>query len=149
MKVIPLTKGYEALVDDGMYESLSEFKWHVLDSHPIHRYAARWSRGFIPRKSIRMHHAVLGVSGEELTEKFVVVDHIDRNGLNSQRDNLRIASRRENAINSDRSDNALGIYFDSHRLMYKAIDLTEGRKFIGWYHTFEEALKGKAAYENN
>lgn len=143
MKTIPLTKGYSAVVDDEDYERVMLHNWHVLDSRPPNLYAATWKRPkTIPRVSLRMHHLVLGVEGPQINKLNLVVDHIDRDGLNNQKSNLRIVNRSVNAINSARCDNALGIYFDTVRLQYKAIELP-GRKFIGWFHSLEEAYEAK------
>lgn len=150
MKEIPLTKGYIAIVDDEDYEAIACYNWHVLDSHPRIRYAARWSPGSYPfRYAIRMHHVVIGVSGQFLLDKCLVVDHIDRDGLNNRRDNLRIATRRINALNSERSDNALGIYYDTYRGMYKTVELQPIKKFVGWFNTFEEAYDKRFSHEGD
>ena len=142
MKEVQLTKSYVAYVDDEDFEYLSFHKWHVLDAHPRHRYAARWKPGSSPRIALRMHHVVLGVTGVELTQAKLVVDHIDRNGLNNQKENLRIVTRSVNAINSDKWDAATGVHWDNYRGKFKAMELPS-HKFIGWFNTREEALKAK------
>lgn len=143
MKEIFLTRGYITYVDDEDFEELNVTPWYVLDSHPTIRYAARWQKPITkPRIVVRMHHQVLKINPLRLRIEGKVIDHIDRDGLNNQKANLRIATRSLNALNSERSDNALGIYFDSHRLKYKAIELPS-KDFIGWFETFEDALEAK------
>lgn len=140
MKEIELSQGYVAFIDDVAFEEISRYKWHVLDSHPIIRYASRWE--YSPKRSIRMHHSVLNIHPKWLRDNNLVVDHIDRNGLNNQKANLRIATRSINALNSARSDNATGVYWDSHRGRFKSVDI-QTKKFLGWYKTKEEALADK------
>lgn len=145
MQEITLTKGYVTFVDDEDYESLAAHKWHVLDGHPWHRYAARWKPGSKPRQALRMHHVILGIDSQYLREEYLVVDHIDRDGLNNQRDNLRVTTRSVNAYNSERSDNAIGIYWDTVRLRYKTFIL-QPKTFIGWFKSFDEAAAAQEAY---
>lgn len=105
MKQIPLTQGYAALVDDADYEVLSSFKWHAnVFHHTV--YADRfgpWVGG--KRVRIRMHRAILGV-----TDPTIHVDHVDHNGLNNQRSNLRPCTQSQNQANCQlRKDNGSGI----------------------------------------
>ena len=72
---IQLTQGYSASVDESDYEWLSRYKWHYKNG-----YAARSEDGV----RIWMHDMILGVNQS--------IDHIDRNGLNNSRSNLRLAS---------------------------------------------------------
>lgn len=97
MKEIPLSKTgknkgkYVALVDDDTYEYLSQWNWYV---HIVkrERYAARqMPRKSNRRKKIYMHHLVC--------EPRPTVDHIDGNGLNNQRGNLRPATHLQNHMN--------------------------------------------------
>lgn len=88
MKKIPLTKGYEAIVDDGDYEELSKYKWTAAEeSHNV--YAYRRADG----KSVKMHTVLVGVPGLE-------VDHVNRNGLDNRRCNLRACTHGENMRNA-------------------------------------------------
>lgn len=146
MKEIELTKGYVTIVDDECYPYLSMFKWWVLDTHPVHSYACRWLPKIKPRVALRMHHTIIGVSASYLKKNDLVVDHIDRDGLNNQRSNLRIVDRRTNALNSERSDNATGIRWDGYRGRFKLVDLKHDKKFIGWFRTHEEAIVARASY---
>jgi hypothetical protein len=89
MKTIRLTKGKCACVDDEDYESLSQYKWHT-KKDDCRFYAARH-----PTRKIteRMHRTILNAQyGEE-------VDHIDGDGLNNQKSNLRIVTHRQNMQN--------------------------------------------------
>lgn len=93
MKTIPLTKGYEAIVDDEDYEMLSVHKWCV----NVNRNAVYVRRG-APRckgkqMEIKMHTVIM--NAPEGTQ----VDHIDGNGLNNQKSNLRIVTNRQNCMN--------------------------------------------------
>ena len=148
MKGISLSQGYVTLVDDEDYEELSRYNWHVLDSHPWIRYAARWVKRTRPRRNVRMHHAVLRVDPLYLQANYLVVDHIDRNGLNNQKTNLRVTTRSINAYNSQRSDEAVGVYWDTIRGQYKAFQL-QPKVFIGWFKTFEAAIEARDSFNAN
>ncbi len=90
MKTIKLTRGQFALVDDEDHESLSRHRWCA--QRAIHSwYAIRgvWVYGKV--KTIRMHRVLIGCKEH--------VDHIDGDGLNNQRSNLRVATRSQNAMN--------------------------------------------------
>lgn len=86
MKQINLTRGKIAIVDDEDYPEISKYKWHVRpDSTRTNCwYAAR--RIVIGNKitSISMHRALLNPPSS------LIVDHIDGNGLNNTRENLRL-----------------------------------------------------------
>lgn len=89
MKEIKLTQGKVALVDDEDFEWLNGFKW-CADKNNYSFYAVRVSMG----KKIYMHREILNISLLK-----TLADHKDRNGLNNQRDNLRIATRSQNNTN--------------------------------------------------
>jgi len=91
VRYIPLTQGYHAVVDAADYERVSRYKW-CLSRSGNQLYAQRRSRG----KTIRMHQFIMR------PPKGKVVDHIDGNGLNNRRCNLRICTRQQNTWNQKR-----------------------------------------------
>lgn len=93
MKQIPLTQGMFALVDDEDFEWLNQWKWYAKKDSATY-YAVRGSRN----KTIRMHRLILG-----LTDKNIFADHIDHNGLNNQRSNLRKATHTQNLRNKQKT----------------------------------------------
>jgi hypothetical protein len=77
MKLIPLTKGYSAKVDDADYADLSQYKWQALVNGK-YVYAQRTYRC----DTIPMHSAIMHTpAGQE-------VHHLDNDGLNNQRGNM-------------------------------------------------------------
>lgn len=120
MKQIQLTKGKVALVDDENYEWLNQWKWSAI-SNTSGRicYAIRTDVDTQRRKTIRMHRIIMGV-----TESYVLIDHVDGNGLNNQKYNLRVCTNRENIQNSrKRTDNKTGykgVSIDQRTNRYRA-----------------------------
>lgn len=94
MKEIPLTQGMFAMVDDSDYEELMKYKWYSkYDGNTF--YAARNSvRQDKKQKTLRMHRLILG-----LTDKKILCDHINHNGLDNQKCNIRICTRAQNQYN--------------------------------------------------
>lgn len=90
MKEIPLTQNKTALVDDANYEWLNQFKWYAHKDHGS--YYARCS---INSSCLLMHREIMGLSLKDGKQ----LDHIDNNGLNNQRSNLRICTTRQNQFN--------------------------------------------------
>lgn len=102
MREIPLTQGYVALVDDEDWEWLSRWKWSVA-SGPHTQYAQRGpARGH--EKAIQMHRLILG------TAPGLETDHINGDGLDNRRVNLRECTRQENQRNSRSHLGSLSIY---------------------------------------
>jgi len=95
MKTIPLTKGYVALVSDEDFECVNAHKWYAeVDSHTV--YASRSSsRRLGKRTMIKMHRFIMGV-----TDPTIEVDHKNHDGLNNQRENLRVCFRSQNMSNT-------------------------------------------------
>lgn len=94
MKEIPLTQGKVALVDDEDYEWLSQFNWYA-QPLPVKMYARKVIRVSGKKRTIGMHRFILGLEYGDKRK----VDHIDRNPLNNQRSNLRLATALQNAAN--------------------------------------------------
>lgn len=99
MRHIPLTRGLYAIVDDDDYEWLDQWKWYAHQSR-YHLYARRCFKQNEGgnTKGIFMHRQILG-SPENLQ-----VDHVNGNGLDNQRVNLRVATNGENQRNQQKKD---------------------------------------------
>ena len=94
MKEIFLTQGKFALVDNCEYERLSEHKWYASKDHKTF-YARRQSSVVNGKRYIiHMHREVIGIPPDGM-----VTDHIDGDGLNNQRENLRFVTHRQNMQN--------------------------------------------------
>lgn len=89
MKILlPLSRGLFASIDQSD-SHLAEHKWSALKGVNTF-YGMRWLGG---NTFILLHRAVLGYDGQD------DIDHIDGDGLNCSRDNLRIVSRTVNNLN--------------------------------------------------
>jgi len=141
MKLIKLTKGFEAIVDSNMFDYLSQFNWHASGNYTC-VYAARRLRDET-RQMIFMHHDVLDINPHDLNGK--QVDHINRNKLDNRLANLRIVSALVNAQNSDRVQNQKGISIDRTHGTFKAYINFEMRPRlnVGTYKTYEEAYSAR------
>lgn len=142
MKEILLTQGKVALVSDEDYEELSKYKWQTqrTSSKNIY-YATRSVRvGTNKYKIIRMHREILD------TPEGFVTDHIDGNGLNNQRENLRICTQAQNTYNRRQNKNNTsgykGVYWYRTSNKWAAlISINKKMKYLGMYLTKEEAYK--------
>jgi len=97
MKEIPLTQGYVAIVDDEDYERVSAYKWSSqvfnMKNGPVLVYGIRCVKVGSSWTTMRLHRFILCAA------KGKFIDHIDGDGLNNTRDNLRFCTRIENARN--------------------------------------------------
>lgn len=94
MRELPLSKGLVALVDEADYAWASQWKWFA--KGPEGRvYAARCERGVdrLKRRTIRLHRELMQPPAE------LDVDHINGNGLDNRRENLRVCTTAENCRN--------------------------------------------------
>lgn len=92
MKKIFLTNGMTAYVDEDDFEKLSEYPWFV-SFRKHNMYARRNTPGF-NNKKILMHREILGI-----TDSKIHIDHIDGDGLNNQKSNLRVCDQKLNMAN--------------------------------------------------
>jgi len=99
MKLIPLSRGLFAMVDDADFDFLNQWKWTAVKSGKTF-YAARNELVNGVRRGVKMHRLVIG-----LTDPAIHVDHRDGNGVNNQRHNLRPCSQPENRRNASIQDN--------------------------------------------
>jgi len=144
MKLIPLTQGQFAFVDDADFEELSRFKWCAAWSPYTRTYYAIRSSLMVggKRTTIQMSRWILG-----LTDPKVRADHKDHNTLDNQRANLRPATHAQNSrnlsgANRNSKTGVRGVCPDGSG--YRAHILVGGKKLnLGQFKTIPEA---SAAY---
>ena len=114
MKLIPLTQGKFAQVDDADFEWLSQWKWHFNG-----RYAARRDYDGVLRgtkgKMVFMHRQI------NKTPAGFDTDHRDGNKLNNQRYNFRTVTEHQNGMNISpwHGNKYKGFYFDKKRNVFQ------------------------------
>lgn len=137
---IKLTQGYFAIIDDEDYHLIKNHKWHVRISPKIKiKYAtATVQLGNQKFKIISMHRVLLG-----LTDPQICVDHIDHDGLNNRRINLRTCSKKQNNQHRRPSPNSaskyLGVTIGGNKWQS-----TLAGKYLG---RFKEEIDAAKAYD--
>ena len=98
IRYIPLTHGLYATVDAEDYEWLSQYRWHAR----FHKrcdtvYAARArvyrENGKVHRRIVTMHREIMK------PPEGMVIDHINGNGINNRRCNMRTCTQAQNVLN--------------------------------------------------
>ena len=99
---LELTGGMLVLLDAEDYDKVREYRWHAIPG-PHTVYAA--TSTYINKRVsvIRMHRLILPVP------KGIMIDHVNRNGLDNRKINIRPCTALQNAWNAHRrSDNTSG-----------------------------------------
>lgn len=138
---IPLTQGKVALVDAADYERLSAFKWYAHRGR-CNWYAQRHISG--SRKIQPMHRFILGVGDTK-----VMVDHIDCDGLNNRRSNIRPATPSQNQANRGKyacgtTSLYKGVYRHKDGRWVASIKHRRKRKCLG---SFPDEISAAHAYD--
>ncbi len=82
MKRIKLTKGEFALVDDRDFANFNQWNWYCLVAKCEKKYAARRESRKVGHKLVLMHNVLMNADPG-------TIDHINRDGLDNRRRNLR------------------------------------------------------------
>lgn len=99
MKRVQLSQGKFALVDDGDFDSVNRWKWSFQKMPTVDGYAVRVVKENGRYRKIYLHRFLCGFP----TGK--VIDHVDGDGLNNQRENLRVCVQHENISNQRKKKN--------------------------------------------
>lgn len=97
MKRIALNRGLFAIVDDQDFDLVSRYNWYAVPADQnAEKFYAGTSRGTGKSgrsRCIRMHRLILEPPSDML------VDHINGDGLDNRRSNIRVADLTQNNIN--------------------------------------------------
>ena len=140
MKKIKLSKGKFALIDDEDFERASKIIWHLQKTRWF-EYAAN-SITVSPNKQSKLylHRFILNAP------KGMVVDHIDGNGLNNQKSNLRLCTNGQNQSCGKKRSAASGFRGvgrsqNRHKKWQVYITHENEKHFIGCFENKIEAAK--------
>lgn len=139
-KLIPLTRGQFAIVDDEDYEQLSQYNWFAQTGYST-MYAARkkWING--KKHIIWMHRVIMN------TPEGMDTDHINHNGLDNRKCNLRIATKAQNrqyrrANSNSQYSRYKGVSWDKTHQRWIVQLGKDGKKFqLGYFKSEIEAAK--------
>ena len=146
---IPLTQGKYAIVDPDDYVWLSKYRWYAARAGNTY-YAIRgqWSKIQRRRLTISMHRLIIDVPDD------MFVDHINHNGLDNRKANLRPATPADNARHArypkiNTSSKYRGVWYNKQTKKWRAsIRVNRKRKHLGYFHNeidaahaYDEAAK--------
>lgn len=140
IKEISVSQGRKAIVDNDDYELLSQYKWYL---HVSRRRTAEdlhycWTHQ-VDGHNVLMHRLIMNAQPGQF------VDHINGNGLDNRKANLRLCSKSQNAQNIKArwgKSRFKGVYWHKHRKKWAVeININGKKKSLGHYIDEVEAAK--------
>jgi len=140
---------------------LGQSQWTILDVEDYYKFAnIGWALGGYKKnfyavggiknkngefEIVRLHRAIMN------PPKRRVVDHRNGNGLDNRRENLRIATKSQNACNNRKRRNStsrfIGVYFHKWHGLWVASIWYRGKKI--WLGQFESEIEAAKAYDRS
>ncbi len=145
-KEIQLSNGGVALVDDEDFEEMNKIRWfHFQTNGNTYAITKLQDKQTKQRKTKYMHRLVLGAPSH------MQVDHINHNGLDNRKSNLRLCTNKENQRNRRvQKNNKLGVsgVWRSGNKYGVSISVDGNRKHIGLFDTLEQATQSRKEAES-
>lgn len=132
--IIPLTQGKVALVDSADVEKIIPHTWCASNQH------GKWyAMATIDCHQVTLHRFILDFPSSE-------VDHINGDGLDCRRSNMRLATRSQNCANRDRPRNCKSQYrgvtrLERNKKWMAQIKVNGKHKYLGSFTDEVEAAK--------
>jgi hypothetical protein len=151
---IPLSKTgkhagkYETIVDP-VDADLADWWWAIINTHQSkHGHAIHSKGGNKNKRRFWMHRVIMGRILNRPLGRNEVVDHINGNGLDNRRCNLRLATVGQNNMNkgpgSNNTSGQKGVYWRPDKNSWSAEIVANGNKVrLGYFKNFDNAC---AAY---
>lgn len=141
--IIPITPRHSVVVSECDYDLVIEHEWRITHPHPNLYYAIT-----ARKPGVMMHRVILDLSRSDPR-----VDHINHNGLDNRRENLRLVTASQNMANQRKttrptSSRFQGVYYhgiNPAKPWLAAIRFAGKRHHLGLFPSEVEAAK---AYNN-
>lgn len=128
--------GRFAICDWEDFDLVKGFKWNLTSRNKSGCiYAQAWDYGNPKTRNKQiMHRMIMGVDGNQ------IIDHINGNGLDNRRNNLRIVTTQQNAFNQKQrggSSRFKGVCFDKESGKWRAYIRHKNRRVSLGRHLYE------------
>jgi hypothetical protein len=127
MKEIPLTQGYVAIVDDNLSGEFLNHKWSASVSIRSDGSKSVYAKRHPGGKAIYLHRLIMNAKNGEH------VDHVNGNGLDCRKENMRICTNTENQYNkrpqSGGTSKYKGVYWEKSRSKWHASIMLNKKRF--------------------
>ena len=146
----------QVMIDDDDFELVNQYHWYYIKQGYAYGYKPPFVKGV--SKLVFMHRVILELEYGNSTE----VDHIDHNGLNNQKSNLRKCTRLQNIHNIGKAKNTKSKYLGVsptiprkmvngklkfYAVVYQAkISINGKTTHLGLFKTEEDAAKCYDSY---
>lgn len=134
-KTIKLQKGLVAIIDDCDYQRVSEKKWSAMKRGRQYRVISVPQHG---EKQVYLHRFILNAKPGQM------VDHVNGDGLDNRRNNIRFCSPSQNMMNRGKTNKNSSGYkgVSCYRKRWQAQITKDGVRYdLGVYDTKEEAAR--------
>lgn len=125
----------ETLIDLEDIPKVKSIGWHLTQSKRNTRYC-------ISNKGVLLHRLLMD------DPEGMVIDHINHNGLDNRKCNLRICTNQENICNCEIPKNnksgCKGVYWAKDKQKWTVqVTINNKTKYIGRYENLEDAIKAR------
>ncbi len=128
----------ETIFDLKYKSEIEKYKWGLTDGNYV---ATSWSNIDNIQHNIRLHQAIISMSGQVVPEGYEI-DHKNRNRLNNLEENLRVCTKLQNINNRTIQNNNgyKGVSWNKYHKKWKAlISINKKRIHLGYFDVKEDA----------
>lgn len=125
---IELSRGFHTLVDDDVDDNILKERWKYVNGYAYRdiRVGLRWKR-------LYLHREITGAPADK------VVDHINGDRLDNRRENLRICTQKQNAVNRRKRSDVVGSIYKGVRLKRGNYEACIADVYLGTFYTEVDA----------
>lgn len=148
MKIIQLTQGQVAIVDDDDFEKIGSLRWHACWSRRGKTFYAHRNalNGNGKRTIIQMHRVIMGA-----TDPNIEIDHKNHDTLDNRKENLRACSGLQNKSNrsgpqANSTSGVRGVYWHKRAGKWMAqIKVNKKHIYLGLFDSKDKAAEAYAS----